>query len=225
MNLKQVTLTGADDSVNPSDLVEISKEYGFVEWGILLGSKGGTRFPTKRWIEDLLKVAPTTMNLSAHLCGHFVTDALIFDVGPNLDPKFQRTQVNTHGALFNLYGVKTKWIKGIPQKVIFQCDGVNDDMIHGFTKMGLGSPLFDTSSGAGVLPKDWPKAWQDTYCGYAGGLDPTNVVEELKKIDLQTSGQPFWIDMETRVRSNRDAQFNLGLCREVLEAVKPFIGT
>ena len=39
--LQTVTLTGADDSVNPEDLIAISKEFPFVEWGILIGSNTG----------------------------------------------------------------------------------------------------------------------------------------------------------------------------------------
>ena len=33
--LKMVTVTGADDSVKPSDLAEIAAEYPFVEFGLL----------------------------------------------------------------------------------------------------------------------------------------------------------------------------------------------
>ena len=31
-----VTITGADDSIQPSQLLDLQKEFPFVEWGILL---------------------------------------------------------------------------------------------------------------------------------------------------------------------------------------------
>jgi hypothetical protein len=36
MRLKTVTITGADDAVDPEELLQIQQRYPFVEWGILL---------------------------------------------------------------------------------------------------------------------------------------------------------------------------------------------
>ena len=36
MTLNRVTITGADDFTEPKDLVELSEEFPFVEWAILL---------------------------------------------------------------------------------------------------------------------------------------------------------------------------------------------
>ena len=46
MKLQYVTMTGADESVDPKALIELSKEFPFVEWGILIGSQSGMRFPS-----------------------------------------------------------------------------------------------------------------------------------------------------------------------------------
>ena len=77
MKLNRVTVTGADDSVEPEMLGRISKEYPFVEWGILVSQntlpKGGPRFPSPEWITRLLAVCdPGELNLSVHLCGAWV---------------------------------------------------------------------------------------------------------------------------------------------------------
>ncbi len=47
MKIDKVTLTGADDSVRPAELVEISQQYPLVEWGILFSKsqQGTARFP------------------------------------------------------------------------------------------------------------------------------------------------------------------------------------
>ena len=66
MILDRVTMTGADDSVDPQKLVDLSARYPNVEWGILFIGGAGARFPTKLWVDELLKVAPPTMNLCAH---------------------------------------------------------------------------------------------------------------------------------------------------------------
>lgn len=51
--LERVTITGADDSTDISQLVELSQEFPFVEWGILVSrrSEGGPRFPSREWID------------------------------------------------------------------------------------------------------------------------------------------------------------------------------
>src|SRR5207302_929741 len=97
------------------------------------------------------------------------------------------------------------------------------------------SPLFDTSGGAGLTPDDleesWPMAWPGKYCGYAGGLGPDNVADELEKIFGTNAEQAstFWIDMETKVRSYRVENFrkvdyfDLSKCEQVCKQVAPFI--
>jgi len=72
MNLTRVTFTGADDSVDPWDLVKLSQKYPFIEWGILMSttSAGSPRFPSTEWQDELANVARKyPLNLSAHICG------------------------------------------------------------------------------------------------------------------------------------------------------------
>ena len=48
----KVTVTGADDSVDVDGLIDLSKEFPFVEFGILLSksSAGSARFPSGLWL-------------------------------------------------------------------------------------------------------------------------------------------------------------------------------
>ena len=239
MKLDRVVMTGADDTVKPEDLIALSQEFPFSEFGILSGGPdyGSSRFPSVAWIEhlsDLVEDMPEASrpNLCAHLCGKYVKWLFAGETHP--DHIFQRSQINTHGFPMhlmegyenfksNLITAKTHW----PGQFIFQCDGENDAIVKEWVAEGLGVPLFDTSSGAGVLPsyfgESWPKAWDGTYCGYAGGLGPENVVEQVTGSIKQAVGAgTIWIDMESRLYSNRI--FDLGKCRQVLEAMKPFIG-
>lgn len=242
MKLDRVTLTGADDSVSPSALLEISRQFPFVEWGVLFGGpiEGSVRFPSVKWvIEDLLPAKVIAeqeggkMDLCAHLCGRFVM--LLLQEGKHfLDIAFERSQINTHGIPLDWYGNPSE-IKDILNVVqgewggqfIFQHDGENNEIVKQWVEAGLGVPLFDTSSGAGLTPSDLEETWpthfgEDKYCGYAGGLGPDNVVEQLELIESKVPEDGrIWIDMETKLFTK--GKFDLDKCVDVLSQVEPFI--
>lgn len=232
-NLTLVTLTGADDSVKPEELIELSLRFPKVEWGILIGSDQGTnRFPTHNWIRELVNAihkSQVPVNLSLHICGQFLRDItgygklrVIEEIGAEVI-WFQRVQLNFHGeSHFDHIEVSEKilhafsWYSHVwDPTIIFQLDGENDDLFVGASKVFRCAGLFDTSHGAGVLPKEWPDSRTDIQCGWAGGIGPDNVVDALQQISRKAIG-PFWIDMETKIRSDGDQLFDLKKCEDVL---------
>tara|TARA_Y100000593_G_C4296556_1_gene330973 strand:- start:388 stop:1122 length:735 start_codon:yes stop_codon:yes gene_type:complete len=234
MKLERMTVTGADDMTNVRGMIELSKEYRFLEWGILFPLSGGSRFPTSEWLAHLLEEkAKTPMNLSAHLCGGDLDDALENKSKINLD-EFKRIQLNFHGLNYYQLVMKSvtdtemtlftveKFLESVSnKKVIFQFDGVNDGWIYNYLNNGDFPNiqyLFDTSSGAGILPGTFPMPYKDVTCGFAGGIGPdniNNVVDTLKQNLSPT--KPFWIDMETRVRTDGDLDLNkVGQCAEIV---------
>lgn len=236
MILNRVTFTGADDSINPETLIPISEAYPHVEWGILFRSDPASttysyvpRFPSYDWVQKLNPL-PASMNFCAHLCGVPVVQ-LLLNGEHFLTSRFKRSQLNFHGenvsnffpnAKTHLANVLDEW----GGQFIFQCDGVNDHMVMDWVASGLGVPLFDTSSGAGVTPgqlgETWPQLWPDTYCGYAGGLGPHNLPAELTGPIAQAAGDgTIWIDMETKVFTR--SKFDLDKCLDVLEKVAPYV--
>lgn len=236
--LTMVTLTGADNTVDPANLAELSKEFPFVEWGILIGSGTGNRLPSRDWIRDLIECrheSDNKMNLSLHICGsHLRTIAaggssLMDYIGPGLCA-FDRCQLNWHGQqqpaavsenVLNAFCRLAPW----EPQIIFQLDGVNDDLWRGAARRFLVAGLFDASHGAGALPGEWPPAKHDFACGWAGGLGPDNVVVESGKIAACChASMQHWIDMETKLRATDDGHFDLGKCRNVLEQMAPLIG-
>jgi len=86
------------------------------------------------------------------------------------------------------------------------------------------SPLFDSSGGRGVL-SEWPKIpnhnFGPLWCGYAGGLGPNNIVDELFKIEEAVGDAEIWIDMESKIR-NSNNELDFDLCEKVLKAIEPF---
>jgi hypothetical protein len=98
------------------------------------------------------------------------------------------------------------------------------------------------------MPAYWRGAIEGTPWGWAGGLTPTNVAEQLKKIepiihvkDVEEVqwNQPYklvpqnkhWIDAETHLRSFKHQNgselvqdvFDLDKVRQFLEAAKPWV--
>ncbi len=237
--LEIVTVTGADDSICPEELIPIAKEFPFVEFGILLSQKqrGYKRFPSREWLDKLYVLwQKEKIALSGHLCGKWVRDLCIgipsfFDELGYTWKMFERFQLNFHGErhLFNV-GFSAVLERFLSKKqVIFQMDGMNDtiySVVDGnyFTgkKCFSARPLFDASGGAGMLPKEWPAQEKGKYCGYAGGLSPDNVQKELEKISQVATG-PIWIDAETLLRSENDRIFDLKKVRRFLEVTRPWV--
>lgn len=62
--------------------------------------------------------------------------------------------------------------------------------------------LFDASRGNGVRPSHWPDPFPNKRCGYAGGLNPDTIEEDLAAIDRAAGSATVWIDLETGVRTN-----------------------
>lgn len=244
MILDRVTITGADESVDPAELVRISKLYSFVEWGILFsGSRVGCpRYPDAAWLRRLADCAEgQPIKLAAHLCGRwvrdFVLDARFTWKEQHLDiyDLFPRVQLNFHGEFHRAHrGFANALLDEAPRKAghgapedrpgkefILQCDGVNDAAAEELVPWTNAVPLFDASGGAGIVPKRWPDAWAGVYCGYAGGLGPENLIEELARIEKAAGQERVWIDMERRVRSDDDATFMLSKVSRVLELAAP----
>ena len=220
--IEQVTFTGADDSVSPEALSEISKEFPFVEWGILLGTTysiyddvGVPRFPSTSWVDSLAEVykkhmrdelAP--MKLSAHWCepfvGELITKGRSFNdiQGLNGIPNiFKRTQINTHGLKYTFAKSFLEEIRKHPEmEFILQIDGVNDDFVLG-TNLPNISLLQDYSSGAGTFANEWGQ-WEGKKYGYAGGLNIDTLPAAMDKWLGRPANETIaWIAMESGVRT------------------------
>jgi hypothetical protein len=108
-------MTGADDRTDPLALLDLSRRYPFVEWGILFSERlsGTARYPGPDWVQSLLRLTPYRegARFAAHLCGRTMRafvgafgatgepdlDAWLSPFGMSLsqyDSFFGRTQVN-----------------------------------------------------------------------------------------------------------------------------------
>lgn len=224
MNLLLVSLTGADDAVSPNELLQLSQKYPFVEWAILSSQarEGTSRYPTASWVENFHKVCPNVRK-ALHLCGKDV-DAFLAEDQLIMEKvsMFDRVQLNFNQRVRpkNLETL-AQIADSIPQSVILQHNSANQELwsiLH--NKMSNLSMLFDASGGHGVAPvAGWPSIFPNTDCGYAGGLGPQNVAQELQSIVACAGGNRFWIDMESKLRTPEDDRFSLAACESVLAQV------
>lgn len=248
--ITKVTVTGADDSVNVSDLYNISQEYPFVEWGILLSRSRmtkqshtgqGTRFPSEPWLVELAETYNNNslnMNFSGHICGGWMREILVGHwptlelarIHPVLQSLFQRFQLNMHAEKLSWdFRALTTVLDKLDledQSIIFPHDGINHDLLYLAREAEHENiaTLYDLSQGAGVLPSTWPLPLPNVYCGYAGGLSPNNVADQLGKLDALIEGKHnVWIDAETFLRSHNDEVFDLGKVVNFLDAAKPWV--
>jgi|CXWL01.1.fsa_nt_gi hypothetical protein len=233
VKLKFVTMTGADDSIDAADLLPLSKDFPFVEWGILFSEQqeGNNRFPSGAWHVRLANLAAANqLNLSAHICGRWVKqicsgDTAIFKRFSWLFEHYERVQLNFHGephAFESSLAITA--LKELKKQIIFQVDGANNSLswkaLQGEVNTAI---IYDTSHGAGILPGHWPIPYSAMLCTYAGGLGPENLSEQLKLIAAAAGDAEVCIDMETKIRSNSDRQFDLKKVRTCLEIASKYV--
>jgi len=245
MKISYLTLTGADDKIDPLALAKLSDQYPFIEWAILISDQreGTSRYPTKEWRNEFYKALPNS-NKAAHLCGKEVLSRLVAEdaqLTAELN-EYQRVQLNFNAKhmdesiLKGLIRCTASGIyhhnSGVGTQFITQYNESNQDITLLFNHANRNNPdihgiLFDASGGLGKSPDAWPKPFTNKLCGYAGGLGPDNIVDELNNIRT-TVGTQFgaehtnlWIDMESKLRTNED--FDLAKAHEVAAKVKSWM--
>lgn len=237
--ITKVTITGADDSIHPSQLAELSAKYPFVEWGILFSRdrQGSPRFPGARWLLELggvTRKVEAPLNLSMHICGEYSRDVL---KGGTLFTRhlpitlFDRIQVNANASSGYVVGAIRQTIETHQQfEWIFQYKAGNEQMIQdiaGVTFTTNMAVLFDSSGGRGIQPGVWPAPLPRVKCGYAGGLGPENLYMHMIEISRLTGEAPVWIDMESGVRSlpvrGVIEKFDLKKVEQCLQIAEQFI--
>lgn len=227
--INTVTITGADDSILPQDLLDLQNEFPFVEWAILFSTKrtGTPRYPTEHWIDTLLD--NKFLGLSAHLCGDYAKAILLGDTSflQLAGHHFNRVQINHN---FNHNPVELndlhEAIQNFPSlDFIIQKNESNNKICKEIENVIYPNVnfLYDASGGRGTKSKFLGMPIGHHYTGYAGGLSPENIEQEILRINEFVGDTPVWIDMETHVRSDNDKQFDLKKVRAVLEIAEKYI--
>lgn len=229
--LTGVTITGADDGVDPGELVELSRKFPFVEWGILASRKkeGQPRYPSTGWVGRLkLATNERQLRLALHACGAFAREIIAGEPGAMaLIPwQFQRCQLNGFTAPSEALLDWMRQSPGQPEWILQVRDQASLAAAcyaagHVHEVPTLVSVLWDASGGRGIRETAWPNAADrlPISVGRAGGIGPDNVADEARS--AAECPDDTWLDMESGVRTND--RFDLGKVRAVLEAAKPYV--
>lgn len=230
MKLRHITFTGIDAKTDLRALYEIQQKYPIAEFGVLTSYhwyENGNRYLDPQII-NMLRGAG--LNLALHVCGQAAHDAAIgrWDLidkltWMNLD-LFNRVQLNIANRSDNPETL-SKRAKIAGQEVIIQqldCNSL-DFFEATFKKFVYKkdrynwplSVLLDSSGGRGVnKPIEVAPPFTAPKVGYAGGLNSSNVADNLTYLLEHVVTGDFWIDMESGVRT--DDWFDLDKVRRVL---------
>lgn len=219
--LHTVTITGADDAVDPAELARLSERFPFVEWGLLWNWKATPpRYPSLDWLVKT-KALPRR---SLHLCGRAAREAMAGHSDPvNLAHALgvQRVQLNGFSNV-SVEGM-SMMLSHLRVEGILQCDGLEALLrARHLTITGWNvSALVDASGGRGIeLAEALPIVPKELRAGWAGGIKLSNIVAKLER--FETLGRPYWIDLETGARDEHD-RFDIALVEAELEAAAPFV--
>lgn len=236
MKITHITFTGADDNTDLLQMKNLSNEFPFIEWGILLSynSMGTSRYPSMKTLENISETLLHT-NLSLHICGIMAksiaeTGGLFYDGAQIIGKIFRfysRCQLN-----FNIKTTQVDiinlgfFIEKCPEiKFILQMNKSNEPFISAIapylTRSSRIEILFDASGGRGKELSTIPLPILNIKCGYAGGLSPDNLEKKIKELNntLPTETE-IWLDMETGVRT--DDKFDLNKVKQCCEIVAKY---
>lgn len=225
--LTHISMAGIDERTDLDGLKRLQAMDRRVEFGVLMSAKwqeNGNRYPNPEWLENLKDMK---LNLSVHLCGRIAREAVRNNWRPALNllgdyaTLFKRVQLNiAHYASESLNTLNLDVPKPfeeaiIQQKASYDCRLFYDWLLEHPEDSSV-TVLIDGSGGLGMEKKLIPLCGAPKV-GYAGGIGPENVYEKAKELFLNENVEDFWVDMESKVRT--DDWFDLNKAEKVIQQV------
>ena len=222
----RVTFTGADPSCSVDALIGLLEEASGLELAFLYSEtrQGSGRYPPAAWIRETVETIEQCIGpgrVALHVCGRarfrFLDSGEVTPELGDLD-LFARIQLN--GTLTREHASAVlEQLREHPQRALIVQDEHSLGLRAALPPFGLAlQVLFDSSGGRGIERVRWPWPLPGHTCGYAGGLGPDNIVRELPRIAAAALGSPYWIDMEGKLRDERD-RFSTERAKAVLRAL------
>ena len=231
--LKRVTFTGADDKTPIHEIVELAKDFPFVEVGILVSAtnEGKPRYPSREWQRRLRDAAlDADIDVAMHICGLYSQEFFHAEHSPweRIGPvKHCARRIQINGAPSHASMRISQWIRELLRRervkeFIFQIPNGQEAMRQAFNEGLPAFALFDESGGNGKVPMERraPVGGFTISCagkrfvGYAGGIGLNNLHRELDKVE-RACEDDFWIDMEGRLRQEVTDTFDLDIVRAI----------
>lgn len=237
LNLTHCTLTGVDETTSLESIALISQESTLVEWGFLYSPKRQGqpgRYPSIAMLASAFQSLPAYVRVAMHVCGDGVHNLL---AGQSNERQLFNLVVARGGRVqLNFSQLRkpvnlddlVKFLALYPDIVfITQNNNANQDVWKFVAERGISNHavLFDASGGQGIPCGEWPHP-VPISCGYAGGLGPDNIQEELAVIAVVAGERATWIDMEGKLRRTDNQGIDwldLEICRACLDAAQNYV--
>lgn len=227
-----VTFTGIDTRTDFRRLIRLQERYPLAEFGVLLSaSRAGkeNRYPEKEFFKEFLY--HSGLNLALHVCGNLARNALQTDFKSIVDAigipimQFRRIQLNGLSEMDGFQPVRAL-APGRTEEIIIQ-QNPDRPLLTGNEILVCNTRVSYLYDGSGGLGKETPfrplvvKRYDEheTRVGYAGGINPDNVIDKWHEAKQATMRSGLWIDMESGVRT--DDWFDLDKVEAVLKKMFP----
>ena len=204
---KLIDLDGYSFSSAPRNMLLIPCEFAIL---YTANPEGRHRYPSREFIEQY---ADEFHGFKAiHICGQTARGQFRRGELDQLLLKFDRVQIN--GKLETEDHAKRNQFKDF-------IDFIAQSPGNAFIPPNF-DVLCDASGGTGAPPAEWkrPTLQYNSKVGFAGGLRPGNIEREMPLIEAAAAGEPYWIDMETGVRT--DDWFDIEKVKAVVSAVRQY---
>jgi hypothetical protein len=228
MPLSYCSLTGIDETTPLVELAVVSDMYPYAEWGFLYSPRQqGTpgRYPSVARIERAFKELPPYVRVALHVCGAGVSQLLdgervVCRLADQLRARGGRVQLDFDAARSEVDLGRLRQLMLTHPDIVFitRHNDANKAVSQALAGVPNHAILFDSSVGRGLSPQSWQRAAESIPCGYAGGLGPETLGQQLPRIYEAADKATFWIDMEERLRDEHD-RFSMSLARKCLEIV------
>ena len=239
MELKFITCSGTNETTPIPELLQLLSEFPRAEIGVQVSNKKGA-FGTPRydWIHALWRECSErkrVINAALHVNLQWVEKFGQAVIAPELDeflklnninglPFFQRVQLNFkigREAAPDEDKLSVAIRHYSRQHFILSYNESNKRLIHEMYVRAIDFDcLYDESFGAGIVPAERKApVYIDVLQGYAGGINPDNVAEELNKIIVTDPKgyclKGFYIDAHKGLE-DENTHFDLNKCRTYL---------
>jgi len=207
-----ITLSGADENTPIEPLLYLAR-FG-AEIGLLYtySPDGRNRYPSPEWITETVKALGG--KAAIHICGMRARQQLY-------DCDYVVQAMVAHASRIQVNGpLDPTWVCRVcdryPTHTI-----ITQHFSRNLCLLPVDAPnhaiLVDGSGARGISPGSWQRPATDKPVGFAGGLGPDNIREELPKIAAIANGHPngWWVDMEGKLRDDDD-WFSVDLAAEVM---------
>lgn len=205
----QITFTGVDERTNLADLPR------GVEYGVLftVSPDGRNRYPSRKNAAAIMAALTGGGHAVAlHVCGARARSELVNGQLMDLTAWPERIQVNGRLEPWELEDICRQHAQ---HEIITQANEWNTSLLD--CECDNHAILVDASGGRGRSPASWKRPQTEKAVGFAGGLGPDNIADELQRIRAVAVGD-WWIDMEGKLR-DQDDWFDVSRVRAVLGAV------